>query len=211
MGSAARRGRRSHRPDLRAHLALDRRASPVEAKFAAAVELLHFRAHHGAADLGSGLRLRVMSSGTSAGVLAAFALIALALGSRTRQVSSRPLRARPPIVMAFALLLARNDIVPFTAALLAWPRAMEFAAWRAAAGRASLAAIAADCVRPLALLSDVEWPRHAGDVGSRLALGRAYAATRSGADLYRDRRDPDGRCGAGLSLFRKWRRPRSLS
>jgi hypothetical protein len=47
--------------------------------------------------------------------------------------------------MAVALLLARDDIVPFTTALLVIAAAMEFAAWRdLPPGARAFAALAAD-------------------------------------------------------------------
>jgi hypothetical protein len=75
-------------------------------------------------------RLKVMSSWTSAAVLAAFALIALALGSGTTHRIIATIGGVASIAMALALLLVRNDIVPFTTALLVIAAAMEFAAWR---------------------------------------------------------------------------------
>jgi hypothetical protein len=90
-------------------------------------------------------RLKVMSSGTSSAVLAAFALIALALGSRTHHRIIATIAVLSSIAMAVALLLARDDIVPFTTALLVIAAAMEFAAWRdLRPGARAFAAIAAD-------------------------------------------------------------------
>ena len=90
-------------------------------------------------------RLKVMSSGTSAGVLTAFALIALALASRTEHRIVATIAGVSSIVMAVALLLARDDIVPFTTALLLIAAVMEFAAWRdLRPGARVYAALAAD-------------------------------------------------------------------
>lgn len=90
-------------------------------------------------------RLKVMSSGMSAAVLAAFALIALALGSRTQHWIVATIAGLSSIAMAFALLLARDDMVPFITALLAIAAAMEFAAWRGLRpGARAFAALAAD-------------------------------------------------------------------
>jgi len=89
--------------------------------------------------------LGVMSSATSALVLAAFALIALALGSRTSHGIVATIAGASSVVMAVALLLARNDIVPFTTALLVIAAVMEFAAWRdLRPGARAFAALAAD-------------------------------------------------------------------
>jgi hypothetical protein len=90
-------------------------------------------------------RLRVMSSAASAAVLMAFALIALALGSRAPHRIVALIAVSSSILMAFALLLARNDIVPYLTALLLLAAAMELAAWRdRSSGARSLAALAAD-------------------------------------------------------------------
>jgi hypothetical protein len=91
------------------------------------------------------VRLKVMSSVTSSAVLAAFALIALALGSRPQQRTIATIAGLSSIAMAFALLLAQDDIVPFTAALLVVAAAMEFAACRdLQPGARAFAALAAD-------------------------------------------------------------------
>ena len=91
------------------------------------------------------VRLKVMSSVTSSAVLAAFALIALALGSRTQYRTIATIAGLSSIAMAFALLLAQDDIVPFTAALLVVAAAMEFAACRdLQPGARAFAALAAD-------------------------------------------------------------------
>jgi hypothetical protein len=90
-------------------------------------------------------RLKVMSSAASAAVLVAFALTALALGSRTPHRIVSLIAVSASLVMAFALLLARNDVVPFLTALLILAAAMEAAAWRdRSSGARLLAALAAD-------------------------------------------------------------------
>ncbi len=90
-------------------------------------------------------RLNVMSSGTSSGALAAFALVALALGSRTPHRVIGTIAGVSSIAMAIALLLARDDIVPFTTALLVIAAANEVAAWRdLQPGARAVAALAAD-------------------------------------------------------------------
>jgi hypothetical protein len=90
-------------------------------------------------------RLKVMSSGTSSAVLAAFALVALALGSRTSHRIIGTIAGLSSIAMAFVLLLARSDAVPFTTALLVIAAAMEFAGWRdLRPGARAFAALAAD-------------------------------------------------------------------
>ena len=175
--------------------------SPVEAKFAAAVSCstsvlimapLVWEAAGG---------LRSCRPGRAAGVLAAFALIALALGSRTQHRIIGTIAGVSSIVMAFALLLARDDIVPFTTALLVMAAANEFAAWRdLRPGARAFAALAADCLRSPVLLSDVEPARHAGDLGSRVVPRRTYGATRAGVDLYWNRREPVGRAAQDPGL-----------
>lgn len=88
-------------------------------------------------------RLKVMSSWMSSGVLTAFVLIALVLASKSRLIGT--IAGVFSISMAVALLLARDDIVPFTTALLVIAGATEFAAWRdLRPGARALAALAAD-------------------------------------------------------------------
>lgn len=123
--------------------------SPVEAKFAAAVSCSTSVLIMAPLVWEAAGRFKVLSSGTSAGVLAAFALVALALGSslgaRTQHRIIGTIAGVSSIVMAVALLLARDDIVPFTAALLIIAAAMEFAAWRdLKPGARAFAALAAD-------------------------------------------------------------------
>ena len=90
-------------------------------------------------------RLKVLSSGTSSGALAAFALVALALGSRTPHRVIGTIAGVSSIALAIALLLARDDIVPFTTALLVIAAANEVAAWRdLPSGARAFAALAAD-------------------------------------------------------------------
>lgn len=90
-------------------------------------------------------RLKVMSSAASAGVFAAFAVIAVALGPGTRHRIVGTIVGVSSIVMTAALLLARDDIVPFTTALLVIAAAMEFVTWRdRPPGARALAALAAD-------------------------------------------------------------------
>ncbi len=119
--------------------------SPIQAKFAAALSCSTSVLIMAPLVWEATGRLKVMSSGTSAGVLAAFALIALELGSRTRHKIIATIAGASSIVMACALLLARDDIVPFTMALLVIAAAMEFATWRdRPPGARALAALAAD-------------------------------------------------------------------
>jgi hypothetical protein len=87
--------------------------SPVEAKFAAAVSCSTSVLIMAPLVWEAAGRLKVMSSGTSSGVLAAFAVVALALGSRTQHRIIGTIASVSSIVMAVALLLARDDIVPF--------------------------------------------------------------------------------------------------
>jgi hypothetical protein len=90
-------------------------------------------------------RLKVMSSGTTSGVLTAFALIALALGSGTHRRIVATIAGLSSVAMAVALLLAHDDIVPYSTALLVIAAAMEFAACRGPQpGARAFAALAAD-------------------------------------------------------------------
>jgi hypothetical protein len=119
--------------------------SPAEAKFAGAVTCSTAVLIMAPLVWEATGRLKVMSSGTSAAVLAAFALIALALGSRTQHRIIGTIAGVSSIVMVVALLLARDDIVPFTTALLVIAAASEFAAWRdLPSGARAFAALAAD-------------------------------------------------------------------
>lgn len=81
-------------------------------------------------------------------MLVAFALAALVLGSRTQHRIIGTIAGVSSIVMAVALLLARDDIVPFTTALLVIAAAVELAACRdLQPGARVFAALAADfCV-----------------------------------------------------------------
>jgi hypothetical protein len=76
------------------------------------------------------VRLKVMSSWTSAAVLSGFAFIALALSWRKRGIIIPAIVLVPSTLLAAALLIATDDIFPFTLALLALAAATEFAAWR---------------------------------------------------------------------------------
>ena len=119
--------------------------SPVEAKFAAAVSCSTSVLIMAPLVWEAAGRLKVMSSGTSSGVLTAFAVVALALGSRTQHRIIGTIAGVSSIVMAIALTLARDDIVPFTTALLVIAAAMEFASWRdLQPGARAFAAVAAD-------------------------------------------------------------------
>ena len=185
--------------------------SPVEAKFAAALSCSTSVLIMAPLVWEAAGRLKVMSSATSSGVLAAFALIALALGSRTQHRIIGTIAGVSSIVMAVALLLARDDIVPFTTALLVIAAAMEFAAWRdLQSGARAVAALAAD-FSVLLFSYLMSSPRGMPEAWVPVSPSRrAYRATRAGADLYWDRRKPDRSCGAGPSPSRKWRRPRRL-
>lgn len=92
------------------------------------------------------LHLKVMSTATSASVLAAFSLIALGLAWRTGQRIIATIPSASSIVIVIALLLVRDDIVPFSMALLVIAAAAEFAAWRGLPpGARPFAALSADC------------------------------------------------------------------
>jgi len=119
--------------------------SPVEAKLVAALTCSTSVLIMAPLVWEAAGRLKVMSSGTSSGVLAAFALIALALGSGTRHRIIGTIAGVSSIAMAVALLLARDDIVPFTTALLFIAAALEFAAFRnLRPGARAFGALAAD-------------------------------------------------------------------
>lgn len=92
------------------------------------------------------LHLQAISSATSASLLAAYSLIALGLVWKTGHRLVATIACSSSIVMSIALLLARDDIVPFTTALLAIAAAAELAAWRGRQpGARAFAAISADC------------------------------------------------------------------
>jgi len=119
--------------------------SPADAKFAAAVGCSTSVLIMAPLLWEATGRLKVMTTGMSAGVLAGFALVALVLGMKARHGIIATIGAASSIVMAIAFLFDRNDVVPFTAALLIIAAAMEFAAWRdLPAGARAFAAIGAD-------------------------------------------------------------------
>lgn len=103
--------------------------SPVEAKFAAALSCSTSVFIMAPLVWEAAGRLKVMSSWTSSCVLAAFALVAMELGSRTPHRIIGTIAGVSSIVVVFALLLAHDDLLPFTTALLVIASAMEFAAW----------------------------------------------------------------------------------
>jgi len=89
--------------------------------------------------------LKILSSATSAVVLSVYSLVALALSWQTGHRVIATIATVTSIVMASALLLARDDVVPFTSALLVIAAASEFAAWRGVQpGARALAAVSAD-------------------------------------------------------------------
>jgi hypothetical protein len=119
--------------------------SPAEARFAAALSCSTSVLIMAPLVWEATNRFKVMSSGASSAVLAAFALVAIALGSRTQHRIIGTIAGISSIVLAIALLLARDDIVPFTVALLVIAAAVEFAAWRGLQpGARAFAALAAD-------------------------------------------------------------------
>lgn len=92
------------------------------------------------------LHLKVMSSATSASVLAGFSLVALTLAWKTGHSIIATIASASSIALAMALLLARDDMVPFSTALLVIATAAEFATWRGQQpGARAFAAISADC------------------------------------------------------------------
>ena len=119
--------------------------SPEEAKFAAAVSCSTSVLIMAPLVWEATGRLGIMSSGMSAAVLTAFALIAFALGSRTVHKIIVTITVSSSVVMAGALLLAHDDMVPFTTALLVIAAAMEVATWRdLPSGARAITALAAD-------------------------------------------------------------------
>jgi hypothetical protein len=118
---------------------------PMEAKFAAAM--------NGATSVliiaplvwEATQRLKVMSSASGAAVIVAYALIGSALAAKTGHRAIGTIAAASSITLAMVLLFARDDIVPFTAALLVIALAHEFGAWRdVRPGARGFAAVAAD-------------------------------------------------------------------
>jgi hypothetical protein len=120
--------------------------SPVEAKFAAAMNCTTSVLIIAPLVWEATERLKVMTSAMSSGVLAAFALIALVLASKSGHRIVGTIAGASSMAMAVALLLARDDIVPFITALLVIAVATEFAAWRDLwPGARAVAALSADC------------------------------------------------------------------
>ena len=119
--------------------------SPVEARFTAALSCVTSMLIMGPLVWEAAERFKVMSSGASSAVITVFALGALTLGSLSPHRIIGSIGGISSIVLAAALLLVRDDIVPFTTALLVIAAGMELAAWRdrPARGRA-FAALAAD-------------------------------------------------------------------
>ena len=76
------------------------------------------------------VRLKAMSTWTSAGVAAGFAFIALTLSWRKRRTILSGVMLVSSTLLAAALLLATDDLLPFTLCLLAIAAATEFAACR---------------------------------------------------------------------------------
>ena len=74
-------------------------------------------------------RIKVLSSAASAAVLVVFALTGLALGFKETRRLIATIAGVSCILIAAILLIARDDIVPFTAALLVIGAAMELAAY----------------------------------------------------------------------------------
>ncbi len=119
--------------------------APAKAKFAAAVSCSTSMLIMAPLVWEATGRLNVMSPATSSAVLTAFALVALVLGSRTQHRIIGTIAGASSIVMAIVLLLVRDDIVPFTVALLFIAAATEFAAQRdLRPGSRAFAALAAD-------------------------------------------------------------------
>lgn len=119
--------------------------SPVNAKFAPALSCCTSVLIMAPLIWEAAGHLRVMTAATSSGVLAAFALVGLGLGSRTQHKIIGTIAGVSSIVMAVALLLAHNDLVPYTAALLVIGTAMEFAAcWDQPSGARFFTALAAN-------------------------------------------------------------------
>jgi hypothetical protein len=158
--------------------------SPAQAKLAAALNCSTAVLIMGPLVWEAAGRLKVISSWTSAAVLAAFAVTGLVLGARAPHRVIATISGVSSIAIAVALLLARNDIVPFTAALLALAAAVEFAAARDRdPGPRAIAALAADFA--VLLLS---WLMSSGrgmpETWTRVSLYAALAAQLALALIY---------------------------
>ncbi len=90
-------------------------------------------------------RFKVLSSWTSAGVLAGFVLVSLAVSWAKRQTVVSGIVGVSATLLAMVLMFAKDDLLPFTLALLIIALAMEIAAWfDHQTGARAIAAVAAD-------------------------------------------------------------------
>ncbi|MGA7416177.1 MAG: hypothetical protein WBW33_37250 [Bryobacteraceae bacterium] len=90
-------------------------------------------------------RFKVLSSWTSAGLLAGFVLVSLAVSWAKRQTVISGVVGVSSALLAIVLMFANHDLLPFTLALLTIGLAMEVAAWLDhQTGARATAAIAAD-------------------------------------------------------------------
>ena len=118
---------------------------PVEEKFAIALTCSTSMFIMGPLIWEASERLKVMGSWATSCVLIGSALIGLALSWRQRQIIISAVAFVSSTLMAVALLLATDDLLPFTLALLAMAGATEFAACRnRKTGSRWISAIAAD-------------------------------------------------------------------
>jgi hypothetical protein len=118
---------------------------PAEAQFASAMTCSASMLIIGPLLWEACVRLKAMSTWTSAGVLAGTAFIALALSWRKRGIIISAVVLVSSTLLAAALLVATHDLLPFTLALLALAAAAEFATCRDhATGSRWITAIAAD-------------------------------------------------------------------
>jgi hypothetical protein len=90
-------------------------------------------------------RFKVLSSWTSAGILVGFVLVSLALSRAKRQTVISGMVGWSSALLAVVLMFAKDDLLPFTLALLTIGLAMEVAEWlNRQTGARAIAAITAD-------------------------------------------------------------------
>lgn len=158
--------------------------APEEAKFAAALSCCTSVLIVGPLVWEATERLKVMSSSGSSAVIAAYAWIALALASKPGKRVIGTIAGASSVVMAAALLLARDDIAPFTTALLAIAFVMEFAAWRdLRPGARVVSALAVDGA-VLLFASLISSGRGMPDTWVRVSPWAAFAAQTALAVIY---------------------------
>lgn len=158
--------------------------SPAQAKFAAAASCCTSVLVYAPLAWEATVRLKVMSTAASAGVLTAFALIALALAVKTPHRLIGTIATSSSVALALALVIARNDILPFATALLVIAASVETAAWRdLPTGVRAFAAVAADaCILLFSAL--VSMPRGMPETWVAVAPPAVLAAQAALAMIY---------------------------